>query len=40
MEALPEALNVPDTDLFLLINGFVGTAPFVDRSPSGSSATT
>ena len=28
---MPEALNGPDTELFLLINGFVGTAPFVDR---------
>lgn len=28
---MPEALNVPDTELFLLINGFVGMAPFVDR---------
>ncbi len=28
---MPEALNAVDTDLFMLINGFVGTAPFVDR---------
>ena len=31
MEALPEALNGPDTELFLLINGFVGTVTFLDR---------
>ena len=29
---MPEALNALDTDLFMLINGFVGTAPFVDRA--------
>ncbi len=28
---MPEALNGPDTELFLLINGFVGTVPIVDR---------
>lgn len=28
---MPEALNGPDTELFLLINGFVGVVPFVDR---------
>ena len=28
---MPEALNAADTELFLLINGFVGVAPFVDR---------
>ena len=28
---MPEALNGPDTDLFLLINGFVGVMPFIDR---------
>jgi len=28
---LPEALNAPDTELFLLINGFVGVVPLVDR---------
>ena len=28
---MPEALNGPDRELFLLINGFVGTVPFVDR---------
>ena len=31
MELLPEALNAVDTDLFMLMNGFVGTAPFIDR---------
>ena len=31
MEVLPEALNAVDTDLFMLMNGFVGTAPFIDR---------
>ena len=31
MGLLPEALNAADTELFLLINGFVGVAPFVDR---------
>ena len=31
MGLLPEALNSADTELFLLINGFVGVAPFVDR---------
>ena len=31
MEVLPEALNAADKDLFLLINGFVGVVPFVDR---------
>ena len=31
MEVLPEALNAVDTDLFMLMNGFVGTVPFVDR---------
>ena len=28
---MPEALNAADKDLFLLINGFVGVVPFVDR---------
>ena len=28
---MPEALNAVDTDLFMLMNGFVGTAPFIDR---------
>ena len=28
---MPEALNAVDTDLFMLMNGFVGKAPFVDR---------
>ena len=31
MELLPEALNAVDTELFMLINGFVGVAPLVDR---------
>ena len=29
---MPEALNAVDTDLFMLMNGFVGTAPFIDRA--------
>ena len=28
---MPEALNAADKELFLLINGFVGVVPFVDR---------
>ena len=28
---MPEALNAADKELFLLINGFVGVMPFVDR---------
>ena len=29
---MPEAIDAVDMELFLLINGFVGTAPFVDRA--------
>ena len=29
---MPEALNAADMELFLLINGFVGVVPFVDRT--------